>query len=83
MLSEINEDPKKIEQYKSNAALRIIFEHAFIPERKFILPESDPPFKPDAAPIGMSPTNLMMELRRFYVFLREDLYSSRVSSDIL
>jgi hypothetical protein len=73
MLDEINDDPKSIVKYKDNAALRVIFEYAFIPEKKFLLPEGDPPFKPDAAPIGMSPSNLMMELRRLYVFCRKDL----------
>ena len=73
MLDEINADPKNISKYKDNAALRVIFEYAFIPEKKFVLPDGVPPYKPDAAPIGMSPSNLMMELRRLYVFCRKDL----------
>ena len=73
MLDEINEDPSKIEVYKNDAALKIIFEYAFIPEKKFILPEGEPPFKPAAEPLGMTPTNLFSELRRMYVFCRADL----------
>ncbi len=73
MLDEINEDPAKIELYKNDAALKIIFEYAFLPEKKFILPEGEPPFKPAAEPMGMTPTNLFSELRRLYVFLRADL----------
>ena len=73
MLDEINEDPSKIELYKNDAALKIIFEYAFIPEKKFLLPEGEPPFKPAAEPMGMTPTNLFSELRRLYVFLRADL----------
>jgi hypothetical protein len=73
MLGEINEDPSKIELYKNDAALRIILMHAFVPEKKFILPEGEPPFKPAAEPMGMTPTNLFSELRRMYVFLRADL----------
>lgn len=73
ILSEINDDPKKVEQYKGNAALKLLFEYAFDPEKKFVLPEGDPPFKPDAAPIGMSPANLYQELRKLYVFCRKDL----------
>lgn len=73
ILNEINEDPKKIDQYKGNAALKILFEYAFDPEKKFILPEGDPPFKADAAPLGMSPGNLYQELRKLYVFCRADL----------
>lgn len=73
MLDEINADPAKIEQYKSDAALKLIFEYAFDPAKKFILPEGEPPFKPAAEPLGMTPTNLFSELRRMYVFCREDL----------
>lgn len=73
LLEDINKDPKLLEENKNSAALRLIFEHAFIPEKKFILPEGDPPFKQDDAPIGMSPANLMMEVKKLYVFCREDL----------
>ena len=73
MLEEINQDPSKIELYKNDAALRIILTHAFVPEKKFILPEGEPPFKPSAEPMGMTPTNLFSELRRMYVFCRADL----------
>lgn len=73
ILDEINSDPKKIEQYKANAALRFIFEHAFLPEKKFELPEGDPPYKKDSAPLGMTPANLYQEVRKLYVFCRKDL----------
>lgn len=74
ILEEINTDPKLLStKYKGNSALRIIFEYAFLPEKKFLLPEDEPPYRQDAAPIGMSPAILTQELRRFYVFLRADL----------
>jgi len=73
VLEEINSDPKVIEQYKNDMALKILFEYAFIPENKMDLPDGDPPFKPDAAPIGMSPANLRMEMKKLYVFKRQDL----------
>lgn len=73
ILTEINEDPKKIDQYKGNAALRFIFEHSFLPEKKFDLPEGLPPFKPDTAPLGMTPANLHMETKKLYVYCRTDL----------
>jgi hypothetical protein len=74
ILEEINTDPKLLStKYKSNAALRIVFEYAFMPEKKFLLPEDEPPYRQDAAPIGMSPAILTQELRRFYIFLRKDL----------
>lgn len=80
LLEDINKDPELIDQHKDNAVLRLIFEHAFLPEKKFILPEGDPPFKEDVAPIGMSPANLMMEVKKLYVFCREDLQPLRRES---
>lgn len=80
MLSEINDNPVNITKYKDNGALRLIFEHAFDPNKKFFLPEGDPPFKEDAAPIGMSPANLHMEAKKLYVFCREDLNKVRRES---
>jgi hypothetical protein len=77
LLEEINKDTTVLSKHKADGALKIVFSFAFRPEGKFILPETDPPFKEDAAPIGMSPTNLMQELRRFYVFCRKDLTAVR------
>ena len=73
MFEEINADPDKLALYKDDAAVRIILTHAFVPEKKFILPEGEPPFKPAAEPLGMTPTNMFSELRRMYVFCRADL----------
>jgi len=80
MLAEINDNPATITKYKDNGALRLIFEHAFDPDKKFFLPEGDPPFKEDSAPIGMSPANLHMEAKKLYVFCREDLNKLRRES---
>jgi hypothetical protein len=77
ILTEINSDPKSIEKYKGNAALRLIFEHGFLPEKKFALPEGDPPYKKDAAPLGMTPANLYQEVRKLYIFCRTDLVAIR------
>ena len=73
VLDEINADPSTIEKYKNDAAIKLIFEYAFDPEKKMILPEDAPPFKAAAEPLGMTPTNLYNELRRLYVFCRADL----------
>lgn len=73
MLDDIQADPKCIEQYKGDSVLKTIFEYAFMADKKMILPEGDPPFKPAAEPLGMTPTNLFGEVRRFYVFCRADL----------
>jgi len=73
VLEEINADPKTIEKYKNDVALKMLLEYAYLPEKKFDLPEGEPPYKPDDAPIGMSPANLRMEIKRLYIFKREDL----------
>ena len=74
ILSAMNADPKNIEKFKDRfAAMRIIFEYAYLPEKKWILPDGDPPYKTAVEPLGMTPTNLYTELRRFYVFCRADL----------
>jgi hypothetical protein len=77
LLEDINKDPASLEKLKGNGALRYIFEHAFDPAKKFVLPEGVPPYKNDAAPQGMSKGNLMMELRKLYVFCRADLKAIR------
>lgn len=77
MLDEINTDPKTIEKYKNSNALKLVFEFAFDPAKKFALPDGIPPFKEDAAPLGMSPGNLLMEVKRLYIFCRTDLNQLR------
>ena len=66
MLDEINKDPKSIATYKDEFLLKVIFAHSFLPNFKFQLPEGEPPYKPDAAPIGMSETNLFVECKKFH-----------------
>jgi hypothetical protein len=73
MLKEINDNPKAIDNYKSEFLLKVIFAHAFLPTHKFILPEGEPPFKPADQPMGMTDTNLFVEAKKMYVFMREDL----------
>lgn len=73
MLTEINDNPKAIENYKQDFLLKVIFAHSFLPKYKLNLPEGEPPFKPASEPMGMTPTNMFSEARRMYVFTREDL----------
>lgn len=77
LLEEMNGNPDLIEQYAKDPnykqILTQIFEYAFLIEKKWILPEGTPPFKPAPEPLGMTETNLYAEFRRFYVFNRADL----------
>ena len=73
ILEDINEDPKRASFYINNNAFKTLMEYATNPEKKWLLPKGNPPFKEDPAPFGMSEANLLMEIRRLYIFLREDL----------
>ncbi len=74
MLAEINNDPTKINNYKNEFLLKVIFAHSFLPEYKFQLPEGEPPFKPAAEPMGMTETNLYVECKRFHnVFCKAEI----------
>lgn len=77
IFAEVNADPAKLASFKDNNAVRMILEHAFDPDKKFDLPDGEPPFKADAAPIGMSPANMFMEAKKLYVFCRKDLNAIR------
>lgn len=77
ILEEINKDPKKINDYKNDPAIDLVFKYAFHPNGKMLLPEDEPPYRPDAAPIGMSPAVLRHEMTKLYVFCRKDLTNMR------
>ena len=81
LMDDINNDPSILKtKLAGNAAMKVIFENAFIPEMKWMLPEGDAPYNPTPEPLGMTPTNLYTELRRFYIFRREDLADVRRES---
>ena len=77
ILDELNKDPAKIALYKDNFTVKTVFQYAYNPELKFKLPEGTPPFKPDAAPIGMSPANFYQQVKKLYIFMREDITKVR------
>lgn len=80
ILDEINTDSSALMKYRENGALRLLFEYAYDPAKKMILPEGAPPYKEDVAPIGMTPGNLMMEVKKLYIFCRADLTALRRES---
>lgn len=77
VLKEINDNVDLFSStYKKvgdGGPLGSLFKHAFTAEGKFLLPEGTPPFKADAAPMGMSPARFITEIRKFYLFCRKDL----------
>jgi hypothetical protein len=70
ILELVNKEPEKLVEFKGNNALKALFEHAFLPEKKFELPEGVPPYKEDSAPIGMNPSNFTQEMRKLYIFTK-------------
>ena len=77
ILDELNKDPSSIAKYKDNFAVKTVFQYAYNPELKFKLPEGTPPFKPDAAPVGMSPANFYQQVKKLYIFMRDDISQVR------
>ncbi len=77
ILQTINDDVSKASQFVGNRAIHFTLDYAFDKTKKFALPEGPAPYKPDAAPLGMSPANFSMETQRFYVFCRTDLHPVR------
>lgn len=73
MLEEINSDITKIISYKDNASLKLILQNNFDEKLKWDLPETNPPFKVSIEPQDMAPSNLTLEVRKFYIFRRKDL----------
>lgn len=77
VLREINDDVSLFQTtYKkvgNGGPLGRLFYHAFTSQGKFLLPEGEPPYKPDSAPIGMSPVRFIGEINKLVNFCRPDL----------
>jgi uncharacterized protein (DUF2249 family) len=73
MLEEINNDITKIISYKDNASLKLVLQNNFDEKLKWNLPETNPPYKAAVEPQDMAPSNLTLEVRKFYIFRRQDL----------
>lgn len=73
MLEAINSNPKSIDEYKDNAGLRFVFEHAFLADKKFILPEGTPPINVDEGNDAMPVNHLLYSSKKLYIYCRADL----------
>ena len=78
ILTKINNDPSLLQsEYSKNFAICTLLQYSFDKNLKFLLPDGEPPFKPDAAPIGMSPSNFYQQVKKLYVFTRKDISNVR------
>lgn len=72
VLKEINTNPNLMKStyqpVNGGGPLGVLFKHAFLPEYKFLLPEGEPPFRKDDSPLGLSPSKMQSEIRKFYIF---------------
>jgi|APGre2960657373_1045057.scaffolds.fasta_scaffold03461_6 hypothetical protein len=73
ILEELNNDITAIVKYKNNAQLKLVLQNNFDSNLKWDLPETSPPFKSAVEPQDMAPSNLTLEVRKFYIFRRKDL----------
>ncbi len=73
ILEELNNDITAIVKYKNNAQLKLVLQNNFDSNLKWDLPETIPPFKSAVEPQDMAPSNLTLEVRKFYIFRRKDL----------
>ncbi len=72
-LSDINKDITKIREHSQNGYLRTLFEHAFIPSKKLLLPEGTPPFKKSTITEVESKGLFWQEARKLGNFCRSDV----------
>lgn len=77
LFKEINDDISLFNTtYKkvgNGGPLAVLFKHAFTAEGKFLLPDGEPPYKPNPNPQGMTQAIFQQEINKFYVFCRADL----------
>lgn len=78
ILDKINENPSLLKsQYITNFAICTVMKYAFDKNLKFLLPEGTPPFTPDNAPLGMTPSNFYQSVKKLYIFTRTDITNVR------
>jgi hypothetical protein len=82
ILDDLNKNDNAA-KYADNTALQIVLACAHNPELKFTLPNGDPPYKPAAQPVGMTPTNFIMETRKFRIFTKDRNDISRIKKEQL
>jgi hypothetical protein len=73
ILKEVNADINNIKKHAGNNYLRNMFEHAYLPEKKFLLPEGVPSFKAQLGPSVQHEQSFFMECKKLYVYCRADL----------
>jgi hypothetical protein len=81
LFDEINKDVSLFDttyrKVGNGGPLGVLFKHAFTAQGKFLLPDGEPPYRPNPNPQGMTQAIFQQEINKFYVFCRADLTASK------
>ena len=77
IMKDIQDNRENVELYKTNTTLKAVFEYTYNPEKKWLLPEGDAPYKPAPEPLGMTPTNFLQMVRMWHHFANPALTSMK------
>lgn len=69
VLQKINDDTTLLQRgnvfgFASGSPLHKLFTFAYIPSKRFLLPEGDPPYTPSVQSVGMTGADLLVAIRR-------------------
>lgn len=73
ILADANKNPKSIMAVAGNTYLRSLMECAYFPEKKMVLPEGDPPYKPSGMNDYQNKGGFWQVARKIDNFTREDI----------
>lgn len=74
ILKDANKNPQSILKHKGNKYLRNLMEVAYIPEKKMLLPEGDPPYKKNEELSPVVTGGAFWQIcRKMDIFLKENL----------
>jgi len=81
ILKDINNDISNLTtKFATHNYLRNVLEHAYLPEKKFLLPEGIPEYKNQLGPAYQHEQSFWLEAKKFYVYLRTDLKTQKRES---
>lgn len=75
ILADADKDIKTILKHNGNNYLRLLLEAAFIPEKKLLLPEGNPPFNKNNLSDVVTKSSFWQVARKIDIFQRSDVRS--------
>lgn len=73
ILADADKEPSSLLKYKGNNYLRNLLTVAYVPEKKMVLPEGDPPYKTTETSDQITKGAFWQVCRKMDVFLRQDV----------